>query len=136
MSEIGHSYQDIYVAMCGQVFTTWPTGRSHERDCPTCQSEIRGLSASGPQRGDFERTTEPPLQRAQREFSHAFASAAEAIDCVDCAIPDRKCLNCGKCVHVHCRCADGEMRHALGETRELNRLDERDVAELTQAIDH
>jgi hypothetical protein len=30
------SYQQIYVAMCGQQFTTHAEGRSHERTCHAC----------------------------------------------------------------------------------------------------
>lgn len=34
------SYQDIYVALCGQQFTTQKAGRNHERTCNECKEEL------------------------------------------------------------------------------------------------
>jgi len=33
---LGRSFQDIYVAACGEPFNTRASGVSHERSCPAC----------------------------------------------------------------------------------------------------
>jgi rubrerythrin len=35
---IGRSFQDIYVAACGEPCANIHEGREHERTCPQCQS--------------------------------------------------------------------------------------------------
>lgn len=34
------SYQSLYTAMCGQVFSTYKLGRDHEGSCHACQSQF------------------------------------------------------------------------------------------------
>jgi hypothetical protein len=34
-----NDYRDIYVAACGEVCTSWATGKDHERHCPRCAVE-------------------------------------------------------------------------------------------------
>jgi|15BtaG_2_1085339.scaffolds.fasta_scaffold00048_9 hypothetical protein len=36
------SYQDIYVALCGQLFSTHYQGIRHERHCEACQQVRAG----------------------------------------------------------------------------------------------
>lgn len=120
---IGFSYQDIYVAMCGQVFTTWPSGRSHERDCQACQREIRGLSASGPTPDgcyeDGNATIRETFHDPERDIEyHTVRPVAEACCGPDDLKPDDECQR---------------MRR---ETREINRLDSRDVEGMVHEIDH
>ena len=40
MKERLNSYQDVYVAACGEIFTSYALGRDHEKSCPSCQAEI------------------------------------------------------------------------------------------------
>ena len=34
-----NSYQDIYVAACGEDFASHAVGIDHERNCPMCRAE-------------------------------------------------------------------------------------------------
>jgi hypothetical protein len=49
--EVLNSYQQLYVAMCGQQFTTHKAGRGHERNCPACKAELYS-SEDAPDRPD------------------------------------------------------------------------------------
>jgi hypothetical protein len=49
--EVLDSYQQIYVAMCGQQFTRWDAGRRHEKHCPACNAELYS-SEDAPDRPD------------------------------------------------------------------------------------
>lgn len=40
MAEVLNNYQQIYVALCGQQFTTHKAGRNHEKQCPACNAEL------------------------------------------------------------------------------------------------
>lgn len=33
------SYQSLYVAMCGRVFSNAPLGKDHERNCAACKDQ-------------------------------------------------------------------------------------------------
>ena len=35
-----NSYQDVYVAACGEIFTSTALGTAHEEGCPSCQAQI------------------------------------------------------------------------------------------------
>ena len=35
-----NDYRDVYVAACGQVCTSWETGKLHERSCCLCAGEL------------------------------------------------------------------------------------------------
>lgn len=40
---IGRDYQELYVAICGEVLQNWSEGKDHEQNCYKCQNQLETI---------------------------------------------------------------------------------------------